>query len=102
MSENHDWIVLSHTPLLKTFGRAVITSASVISIIGTGWYLGSSAMQWAGFGLLALIAIANGVNPPKSKTPQQAADYLFKKYGVNGVTAASIQFAPTPEGSENE
>lgn len=82
MSENKDWIVLSSTPLLKFFGRAVITSVSVISIIGVGWYLQSPAMQWAGFGLLALIAIANGVNPPKNKTPQQAADYLFKEYGV--------------------
>lgn len=82
MSENHDWIVLSKAPLLKLLTRSVITLMTVVGIIGVGLYLQSEAMQWAGFVLLIFIAIGNGINPPKNKTPQQAADYLLKEYGV--------------------
>jgi hypothetical protein len=61
--------------------RAFMTTFVVVTIIGTGWFLSSAAMQWAGFALLCVVAIGY-VSAQKKYTPQQAADYLRDKYGV--------------------
>lgn len=86
--ENTDWIVLSKRPLLQQIRSAVLTCITIFVVIGVGWYLKSVPMQWAGFGLLTFVAIAQGINPPKHRTPQQAADFLLEKYNVTGESDA--------------
>ncbi len=80
-----DWVVLSDKPFWRQLWNIIITFVFCAGMMGLGWFLGSSAMEW--FGFVALIGMAFVLAGNKStiyKTPQQAADYLFKKYNVKG------------------
>lgn len=88
MSENTEYIIITDDRLWRSALRDVVTLASVVGIIGIGWFLDSSAMQWAGFVVAALMLIAlAGASRKRRKTPQEAAKYLRDKFGV---TASSV------------
>lgn len=54
----------------------------VMSLIGIGWWLKSSAMQWCGFLMFAVTVMAKGSGKTKKISPQEAADKLLAEFGV--------------------
>ena len=57
------------------------SAIAAIGVMGIGWWLNSSAMQWCGF-LLFWITLAANTKDDKRRSPQDAADYLKSEYGV--------------------
>lgn len=65
-------------------GRYVVTYGTLFGLIGVGVMTDSAAMQWVGglLAMLGIIGIAHTYTKQQYKTPQEAADYIAKKYGV--------------------
>ena len=63
-----------------------------------GFYVGSPAMEWTGLviGILGTISYTYAYGKSQYKTPQQAADYLARKYGVTS------KKAPGPDAEDRE
>ncbi len=76
-----DKIMLLHETVLQSIGRDLTAYCLIVAVIGTGWYLGSPAMQWLGFLMLCCGAVARLKNTPRY-TPQQAANKLRADFGV--------------------
>jgi hypothetical protein len=69
-------ILIIHESVKHSLARDAGTFALVVGVIGTGVFLQSSAMQWAGFIMLALAALALASNGDKRMTVTQARAYL--------------------------
>lgn len=50
-------IIVIHETILHAFIIDGITYLLAVALIGTGWFLGSTAMQWVGFLVLAIMAL---------------------------------------------
>lgn len=71
-------IILKETPLNSLMVDAT-TYALIVAVIGTGWFLGSTAMEWAGFIILGISAIAVATGKEDRKmTIKEAREYLDK------------------------
>jgi len=81
MTDTKMEIILIHETMWQSVISDTYTFASIIAVIGTGWWLGSSAMQWAGFVILSLGLLAWRKNRPRL-TPQEAAEHLHQTFGV--------------------
>lgn len=81
-------IIVIHKTVQQSWLRDASTLALIVTVIGTGWALGSEAMQWCGFVLLALNCIARARSD--RLTPQQAAERLYADYGVQASDAQSV------------
>lgn len=79
-----DQIVIHEENFWLSVVRDTYTFLIAFALIGAGVLLDSAAMQWMGFVLTALflIAKASGLKSRAMKTPQEAANYLWDKYGV--------------------
>lgn len=76
-------ILVLHETVIQSWVRDASAYTLTLTVIGTGWALDSTAMQWMGFLLLIVVAVKlAGVAASKRLTPQQAADYLRDKFGV--------------------
>lgn len=75
-------VIVLHETFVQSVVRDAITYIMIIAVIGTGWWLGSDAMQWLGFVMLCLGAIGRATRTHDRLTPQQAADKLWHEYGV--------------------
>ena len=72
-----------HESLRESIISDVSTLITTVFVIGIGVFLGSSAMQWAGFIMLAVtvLVLASGKRS-RGRSPQHLADYLYEEYGV--------------------
>lgn len=68
------------------WGRFALSYGTLFGAIGVGVVIKSDALQWIGaiVWLLAMFGFATSLAKQSNRTPQQAADYLAKKYGVIG------------------
>lgn len=68
------FIVVGPENPTKTITRSLGTFLTFAGLIGLGWALGSSAMQWAGMliGWAFLLAVAVGGLSRKTLTPDEA------------------------------
>ena len=86
MAENVDLINLVEyrkSPLRQAYDT-VLYIVFCVSLMGIGVFLDSSAMQWMGFVTIILFVLIRDHIRKKTRTPQEAADYLYKQYGVTG------------------
>lgn len=83
MADQSNIIVVHESPMQSVI-KDTYTFAAVVGIIGVGWLLGSDAMQWIGFVILSVIALARAGSISKKfrYTPQEAADLLRDRWGV--------------------
>lgn len=81
MADQTPEIILLHETIGESLARNAGTFALIAAVIGTGWLLGSEAMQWLGFVMLVFAGMARAKGIPRL-TPQQAADYLLRRHGV--------------------
>lgn len=81
-----DTIIYVRQGFLTSLASDAVTFATVAGIIGIGAWLDSSAMQWAGFIMAALIIASRGrtMMDKLRMTPQEAADRLLADFGVTG------------------
>lgn len=80
MSETQ-YVIVRET-LWKSFCSDLITVLSFVTMIGLGWLLQSSAMQWVG-GLLFLISMAARISQEgKRMTADQAIAHIQKTRGA--------------------
>lgn len=77
-------VILIHETILESAARDIISTLTLIVLIGVGVVLKSSAMQWIGFILAALWVIGKTTTVANKYrvTPQGAADVLKEKFGV--------------------
>lgn len=90
-------VLYIHETLWQSIARDVSTFLMLASVIGLGWWMQSSAMQWAGF-IMCALAILNRVGRvyKKSKmSPQEAADRLYDQFGVTAQTSGTEQQNPS-------
>jgi predicted cation transporter len=60
-------IIVVHETLTQSVISDIVTFVMVVSIIGIGWLMNSSAMQWAGFTMFAVMTIASVTNKTKNR-----------------------------------
>ena len=74
-------VMLLHETVWQSVARDITSAVMVVGLIGSGVWVGSTAMQWLGFILFWLVLLVRA-NSKIRYTPQQAADYLKERYGV--------------------
>lgn len=84
-------IIILHETVRQSWLRDAGTFVVIVAVIGTGWLLGSEAMQWCGFVMLALSSIVRARTHRDRLTPQQAADRLHATYGVRASGAQTVE-----------
>ena len=83
MSEDSEIITIIDDRFWQSALNNAITFIVVVGVMGVGWLLGSSAMQWVGFVMLFLILLGRASDMNKSRmSAQAAADHLAEKYNV--------------------
>lgn len=75
-------VVVLHETMFQSVVKDLCTYGTIVAVIGTGWWLESEAMQWLGFIMLCISAIGRIASKNRNMTPQQAADMLWRKFGV--------------------
>ena len=75
--------LIIHETIRQSWARDAGSYLLIVATIGTGWWLGSPAMQWLGFLMLVVAALAK-IQSKCRFTPQEAADKLKRDYGVIG------------------
>ncbi len=73
--------IVIHETVLTSWAIDAGSYLLIVAVIGTGWWLGSAAMQWVGFLMLILSACMFVRGRPRF-TPQEAADKLKRDFGV--------------------
>lgn len=78
-------VIIVHESVLKAIVTDAVTYIMVVGVIGTGWLLGSSAMEWIGFLALLITAflVALGKSD-KQMTIKEAREFLNKLENKNG------------------
>ncbi|MEW5729976.1 MAG: hypothetical protein AB1918_19265 [Pseudomonadota bacterium] len=84
-------IIILHETVRQSWLCDAWTFVVIVAVIGTGWLLGSEAMQWCGFVMLALSSIVRARTHRDRLTPQQAADRLHATYGVRASGAQTVE-----------
>lgn len=51
-------IIIIRETMWQSIVSDAVSFCTVVGVIGVGWWLGSSAMQWAGFCMLGVVAFA--------------------------------------------
>lgn len=87
MSDTENDIYISYETALYSWVHDASTFVMAAGLIGLGVYLESTAMQWTGAIVFFLTTIATAALDKKRQTPQQAADFLYKKFGVKAEAA---------------
>lgn len=84
MKSDKEEIIMITESVWQSLGRNISSLCSILIIIGIGVVLHSNAMQWFGFWIAMITIFAKAWNKTKGykKSPQEAADYLFKKFNV--------------------
>ena len=78
-------VLVLHESAKESIISDVFTVLSIGTPITLGWMMGSDAMQWFGFILGMFSTFIMALRSRKLKfrrTPQEAADYLKERYGV--------------------
>lgn len=75
-------VILLHESVKRSLLTDASTFVMIVSVIGIGWWLGSSAMQWAGFIMICIAMVGRASRLENKLTPQEAADLLHKRFGV--------------------
>lgn len=86
-----DRILVINESLAQSLGRDIGSFATIAGLIGLGAYIGSSAMEWAGFLIAALIICGRSQKLGKGLSPQAAADWLASEYGVTGAPRSGTE-----------
>lgn len=81
MKDNKTIIIL-HESTKQSLMRDAGTFAMTIALMGSGWLLGSAAMQWLGFIMICIDIISRASRMNNGMAPQEAADMLCAKFGV--------------------
>lgn len=82
MSEKQTEIIILRESAAESWLSDIGTALAIVAVIGTGWWLGSEAMQWAGFLMLVVGVLAFRSGRRDRLTPQEAADRLARVYGA--------------------
>lgn len=84
MSDKNNEIIIIYQSMFESIISSLVDCVLAVGLIGIGVYLHSSAMQWFGFIVTSLVMISKSQRLTKNnkKTPQQAANYLYEKFGV--------------------
>ena len=84
MSSKEEVIIQLHETKAGYWRRMATSYALLSAFIGLGIVMNSDAMQWVGavVGMLTMIGTSIMLAKSSNKTPQEAADFLAKNYGV--------------------
>jgi hypothetical protein len=84
MSEKKPDIISLFDGRVGFWGRWAVSYGTLLACIGLGVIIQSDALQWIGAILWFVGIISTSVSyaTKAHKTPQEAADYLAKTYGV--------------------
>jgi hypothetical protein len=79
-------IIILYTTKTGLWARSLVSYGIILGLIGIGILTGSDAMQWVGaiLAMLSLVGMAKSHSDRSKKTPQEAADYLTRNFGVVG------------------
>lgn len=79
-------IIIIRETVLQSWLRDLGTFAMAAGLIGVGWALGSTAMQWFGFiaTVIFLTARCSSRSRESLMTPTEASDWLWSQYQVKG------------------
>lgn len=91
-------IILLHETTFPSWRRDGSTFCLALALMGVGWAADSAAMEWAGFIVFFLTVFARAGARAQRLTPQQAADFLARRFGVRAEAAA---IKPLPRSSED-
>jgi hypothetical protein len=71
------------------WARYFVSYGTLLGCIGIGVMVGSDALQWIGgvVWFIGLVGMAMAFSKNAHKTPQEAANHLFKNYGVKANVA---------------
>lgn len=89
MSEKKPEIISLFDSRVGFFGRMVVSYGTLLACIGVGVLIQSDALQWVGavIWFVGMISTSVSYATKAHKTPQEAADYLNKHYGVKALCA---------------
>jgi hypothetical protein len=76
--------IFVHESMKDSIIKDAVTFVMVVGVIGVGVWAESSAMQWAGFLMLGLVALARSVNNRAFMTPEQAYEHIQKLLDKQG------------------
>ena len=82
MSDPAKNIFIVSETVWQSIGKDTFSMLCIVVVIGVGALLKSSAMQWAGFVLLAVGFLGRVDSHEYRVTPQRAADLLHERFGV--------------------
>lgn len=84
MSDKKPEIISLFDGRVGFWGRMVVSYGTLLACIGVGVLVKSDALQWIGAIIWFVGVISTSVSyaTKAHKTPQEAANYLFKNYGV--------------------
>lgn len=60
-------IIMIRERFTESLAKDAASAVMVIGIIGIGWTLGSSAMQWFGFILASVVLVGHGMDAMKKR-----------------------------------
>lgn len=83
LKQNREVIILLHETALQSWLRDASSYCLIVAVIGTGWAMGSSAMQWLGFVLLCLMGLHVSSRHRIKMTPQEAMHHLRVRFGAD-------------------
>ena len=77
-------VVLLYESTAQHLAQTVASAAIAVGMCWMGLTFNSTAMQWIGFAFFWLTIIAAGKSTynKSTKTPQEAADWLYATFGV--------------------
>lgn len=77
-------VILCHETAAQSWGRDLASAAVLLGMIGVGWAIDSSALQWIASFVWVIWLFSRAVNSPNVHrvTPQEAADILRDKFGI--------------------
>lgn len=79
-------VVIIRETIMESVISDGVTFLMAVALVGMGWFIGSTVLEivgaivWFAF----IVNRANSFYKDKTKTSQQAADWLLKEYGVSG------------------
>lgn len=84
MSEKPREILIIHETIAHSWAVDASTFAMFVALIGTGWLLGSSAMEWVGafMGFVAILARSSGRKKEFTFTIDEARKELDRLEGM--------------------
>lgn len=95
-----DTVIILHSTVSQSIKRDIVTHGTLLAMIGVGYVLESSALQWiaAIVWFIAILGRSFSSYNTKRMTPQQAADMLREKFDVVASANTSTDRALKGEG----